>query len=520
MKGWELSKEDLIYLADHGIDPEIFNRYRSLFEAGKYPPDLVRPCTLGDGIEFLGSEDQEAYIELYESEALKGRCSKFVPASGAATRMFQSLCLIFQHDSINTLKDLASKAATKPELKDTLKFFQHISKFPFFPELQSWCKSHGLSVEEILEKGPLKLITRGILRHHDGLGLGTLPKALLPFHRYGEEVLTAFDEHILEAAGYVTDENGICQIHFTVPEEHLTRFEKRAETISKRLAAQGVHLNISFSIQHPSTHTPAVNQKGELVRRHDGKILLRPGGHGALLKNLQEFGGDIVFIKNVDNVPEDHIKPLVVRWKKILGGMLIAVERDFNQALDQLEKDPDGVAKAEAVWAKWKQVLPPNYDNLNNTEKKRLFSFLLDRPKRVCGMVQNVGQPGGGPFWVKDPKGWICRQIIEKPQIDSNNPQQVAIWNASTHFNPVDVVCALKNSHGKPYQLFQFVDQTSYIITEKSHHGILTKVLEHPGLWNGSMAWWITVFVEVPRETFYPVKQITDLLEKESLKEK
>jgi len=518
MAGWKLTKEDLTYLADHGIDPESFNRYRIILEKGKCPPELVKPCTLGDGIETLNHEEQEAYIKLYEEEAAKGRCSKFVPASGAATRMFQCLCPIFRKDSINTLQDLASRAETMPELREALRFFQSIDQFPFFPELQIWCKSHGSSVEEILAKGPLKHLVHGILSHHDGLGLGVLPKALLPFHRYGEEVRTAFDEHVLEAVHYVTDRNGICRIHFTVSEEHLARFEERARAISKKLADKGLNTHISFSIQHPSTHTPAVDEQGELVRTSDGKILLRPGGHGSLLKNLQEFGGDIVFIKNVDNVAEDHIKPLVVRWKKILGGVLVAMEQDFNMALEELEKEPFGIAKAESVWIKWKQPLPPNYDSLNDAEKKRLLKVLFDRPKRVCGMVQNLNQPGGGPFWVKDQNGWIWRQIVEKAQIDLNDPHQVAIWNASTHFNPVDVVCALRNHQGKPYNLSQFVDQNSYIITEKSHQGILTRVLEHPGLWNGSMAWWITVFVEVPRETFHPVKQITDLLAKKQNK--
>lgn len=507
----ELSEKDLLHLTNHGIDLDTFNRYKQMLEKGKNPPELLRPCVDSDGIEILSQEEQETFIRIYETEAAKGRCSKFVPASGAATRMFQCLCPLFGKEAIHTVNELEMRARHDPELRDALKLFNSINRLPFFPELQDWCQNHGLSVEEILEKGPLKKLVYGIL-HRDGLGLGTLPKALIPFHRYGKEVRTAFEEHILEAVHYVRDSEGLCRIHFTVSKDHLIRFQEHVETIERRLARDGIRLDVSFSIQYPSTDTPAIDEKGELVRNLDGTIVLRPGGHGALLRNLQEYGGDIVFIKNVDNVARDEIKPLVSRWKKILGGMLIAMERDFNNAIIGLRKDSKYLPLAEEIYKKWKQTLPPDYEKLSEYDKRNLLLNLLDRPKRVCGMVKNVGQPGGGPFWVRNPNGWITKQIVEKAQIDFNNSGQVKIWSASKYFNPVDVVCALRNYEGIPYQLYQFIDSNSYIITEKLQYGKKVKVLEHPGLWNGSMAYWITIFVEVPRETFHPVKKVIDLI--------
>lgn len=515
MEKWNLSQNDLAYLSDHGIDEETFRKYQVIFDKGKQPPKLVRPCITSDGIEVLDEEQQEHFIKIYEVEAAKGRCSKFVPASGAATRMFQCLCPIFGKDGINTIHDLEEQAEHRVELKEAVVLFRNLHRLPFFTELDRWCRNHGTSVEELLDKGPLKRLVYGILRH-DGLGLGTMPKALIPFHRYGEEVRTAFEEHILEALGFVKDGEGRSRLHFTVPKERLSLFHDHARAMIEKLGKKGVKLEISFSIQHPSTHTPAVDENGNLLRSHDGKIMLRPGGHGSLLKNLQEYGGDVVFIKNVDNVAEDSLKPLVVRWKKILGGMLVALERDFHKALDKLEKNPENLSEAEDIYLSWKQTFPFRYDRLSGAEKAKVLKYLLDRPKRICGMVRNVDQPGGGPFWVMDRDGWITRQIVEKAQVDLSSNEQMEIWKASTHFNPVDVVCALKDRHGNPYRLSLFVDYNSYIITEKMHQGVHARVLEHPGLWNGSMAKWITVFVEVPYETFYPVKRITDLLGKQT----
>lgn len=515
MERWSLSPDDLAYLSNHGIDEETFRKYQSIFQKGKQPPKLVRPCTCSDGIEVLSEKEQESFISIYEEEAAKGRCSKFVPASGAATRMFQCLCPIFAKDEINTIHDLEKQAEKRSELKEALTLFLNIHRLPFFPELDRWCRTHGYTVEELITKGPIKHLVHGILRR-DGLGLGTLPKALIPFHRYGEEVRTPFEEHILEAAGFVKDREGRCRIHFTVPNEHLSRFQDCAKTMAEKLGKEGIKLDISFSIQHPSTHTPAVDEKGNLLRTPEGNIILRPGGHGALLKNLQEYGGDIVFIKNVDNIAEDSLKPLVVRWKKILGGMLVALERDFHEALERLDKDPNFVNEAEEIYLRWKQTFPFRYERLTKAEKLKALKFLLDRPKRICGMVRNVDEPGGGPFWVMDQDGWITRQIVEQAQINFSDEENIELWKASTHFNPVDVVCALKDRRGNSYNLSLFVDYNSYIITEKLHHGTIARVLEHPGLWNGSMAYWITVFVEVPRETFYPVKKITDLLGKQT----
>ncbi len=515
MDSWILSKEDREYLISQGIDLEEFKKYEYLFERGNVPLKIIRPCTVGDGIESLTEEEKERYTEIYEVESSKGRFSVFIPASGASTRMFQSLCEILLDHSIRNIEDIKKQCFENQRFCKALEVFKNVEKLPFWNDLKKWGENNGIDVESLIQKGPIRNLVKAILQKN-GLGLGNLPKALLPFHRYGGEVKTAFEEHIWEGAEYLCDSKNTCRFHFTIPKEYEKSFYQEASRLKRLfLENKGVYLDITFSIQHPSTHKPSVDESNNLVRDEKGRPLLRPGGHGALLKNLQEFGGDLVFIKNIDNVSTLEVRKVVVLWKKILGGMLVSMEGDFNYALETLGKEAEkGIEVSEEICKKWKQNLPPYYQELSLAEKVSFWTSFLDRPKRICGMVRNVDHPGGGPFWVEERDGEVRRQIVEKAQLNSKDPVQKALWDASTHFNPVDLVCAIRKRDRRPYNLSIFVDPDAYIITEKHHFNKKLRILENPGLWNGSMAGWITLFVEVPFETFHPVKEITDLLKK------
>lgn len=495
-----------------GISEEQIHYYLNHFEKNDWYLTLDRPCTTDDGIMQIDSTDEESLINEYEKEALKGRALKFVPASGAATRMFQCLWHLIENQNIHTYNDLMKYADKNNEdIQDVLRFFVHLNTFAFFEAIVEWCSHRGKTIEDYLTKGPLKELVEGIL---NDIGLGHLPKALIPFHRYPHGPRTAFEEHIVEACGYVTDGEGICRIHFTVDQAHLDAFLMAREKILKNPAIvdKGCIPRIDFSIQSPSTHTPAVHPDNRLFLDEDGHLLLRPGGHGALLKNLQECKGDIVFIKNIDNVVSDDVKPLIIRWKKILGGILVRLERDVNNALRLLyEKGENAKSEVEYVCRTW--GIDFCYTDNSNASFVKGLKATLDRPKRVCGMVKNIGAPGGGPFWVKNRRGCMSKQIVEKAQVRLSDKAQKSIWESSTHFNPVDIVCSLIDSTCHHYDLAQFTDPDAVIIAHKHYKGKPIKVIEHPGLWNGGMAKWITVFVEVPSETFRPVKKITDLLE-------
>jgi len=502
---WMPTEADIKQLSEINISEQTFRYYLELFKKNDWFLDLNRPCTVGDGILRLNGEEIDRYIALYEKEMVKGRMAKFVPASGAATRMFQCLWEVVKLGGNQTLQDLK-----KIGHNDAILFFENLKNFAFYPLIEKKCSDKGFSIDEfIIGKEPLKVLCEIILKD---LEFGLLPKALIPFHRYGSELRTAFEEQIIEAIPYLRDGDNKCRLHFTVTPEWWKKFEETLEEV--KLKYNQYNLDVTFSLQSPSTNTPAVDEKNRPVRDADGRLLFRPGGHGSLLANLNKLKGDIVFIKNIDNVVPDTLKTLVVKWKKILGGILVELDNDIRDALDTLNKDPlKGSEKAEFICEKWDISLPHEHARTRVSEHAFLFKRLLDRPRRVCGMVPNVGAPGGGPFWVNEKDGSTSRQIVEKAQVDMHNPQQAKIWESSTHFNPVDIVCSLRDFKGQNYDLHRYTNPNAIIITQKHYLGKPIKVLEHPGLWNGSMARWLTVFVEVPAETFQPVKKVTDLLE-------
>ncbi|MEY3850110.1 MAG: hypothetical protein RJA38_551 [Bacteroidota bacterium] len=444
------------------------------------PAQLVRHCSVGDGIVQLeGSLLLEA-IQKFEKNYSQINIEKFVPASGAATRMFAPLSGV---DLLNP-NDEAEH------------FFLHLRDFPFFKSVKSAFESKGLNYDE----------TNGIERYSKVLdfvfnsGYASLPKGSVPFHSYGDEERTAFAEHCVESMHYMQS-NGTHEIHFTIPAEHQTSvenlfnsfFEKNSNAIQK----------ISFSSQDPETHIPALDKNKLPVLGENGEIFLRPAGHGALLKNLQALKGECVFIQNIDNITEASHHADVAAYRKLMGGVLLSLVEERNQLLTDLENNIENAeARANAFIQKW--FKSPS----NNTP---VFDF-LNKPLRVCGMVENTGEPGGGPFWVKDDAGFESKQIVEKAQINKEDAEQLNVFENSTHFNPVDMVCNFINHKGNKYNLADYRNPTAALVSEKLMLGKRTNVIELPGLWNGSMWGWNTVFVEIPARVFHPVKTVNDLL--------
>jgi hypothetical protein len=509
MYGDLFTPRDLEQMASMGLAPEEAARQVELF---RHPPPhtrVLRPCRLGDGIRVISPAEQAPLLARFDAAVRRERIGRFVPASGAATRMFQDL-----------LAFLASPAGAglTPAVRT---FFDNLDRFAFRDELAAALAKDGLDLTAAVEQGDHRRILTCLLEG-SGLGYAELPKGLLPFHRYPEGPRTSFEEHLVEAAGVVGDRQGRCRLHFTVSPEHQERFQRLLERVRPvREESLGCRFEVSFSTQRRSTDTLAVDLANRPFRLADGSLLFRPGGHGALLGNLNALGRegwDIALLKNIDNVVPDAGKPLVHLWKRILGGCLLAARERMFGCLDRLEdrEDSSGLAEAaEILETELSRPLPESFNESAPEERRRFLIAALDRPLRVCGVVPNQGEPGGGPFWVKSPNGEVSLQIVEASQIDRGDPQQRAVLAASRYFNPVDIACGLRDRRGRPYDLHRFVDPSTVFISEKSHEGRLLKALERPGLWNGAMARWNTVFVEVPAETFAPVKTVFDLLRPE-----
>jgi len=514
------TSQDIRQIRDHGLSVDEVQRHVGLF---KMPPPylkLVGPCTPGNGIKVVPREEIQGLIALYESEAMIGRCLKFVPASGAASRMFKTLFQYLNQEREVTKQLIARQAQEGlKEAQEFCKFMEGIHKFAFFKELESVMSEKGFNIDELIKAGRFTDIIRYLLSE-SGLDYGGLPKAFLKFHDYEQKTRTAFEEHLVEAASYVVNKNGRCILHFTVSREHLEAFETMIEKIRPHYQQEfGTIFEVTFSVQKRSTDTIAVDLKNRPFRQGNGELLFRPGGHGALIENLNELNGDIVFIKNIDNVVPDRLKPETFKWKKILCGYLVLLQKKVFNYMERLLSGNADESFLEHVADFMRDDLcvdiPVPVENESPDAKRSFFMEKLNRPIRICGMVKSEGEPGGGPFWVKDTTNEISLQIVETAQIDPGSNEQQAILSSSTHFNPVDLVCGVRNCKGKPFDLRQFVDQNAVFISKKSKDGRELKALEHPGLWNGGMARWITLFVEVPAITFNPVKAVNDLLRKE-----
>ncbi len=501
-----LSPKDLEQIASEDISLSEINSQMEMFRRGMNKVRLNRPCRIGDGIETIDAREAEGLIIHYEQAALQGRFLKFVPASGAASRMFDRWQRILSHDR----REGNSK---QPDIAIPFE------RFPFYRDLAEPAFGSGLDLDTLLSHRRFPELIKLVISPN-GLDYGRKPKALIKFHSYPEGDRTALEEHLVEAALYVKDRDSNCRIHFTIGEEHRGEIEAFINEI-KGIYEQKwqVRFQIGISLQARSTGTIAADGKGGPLRDENGRLVFRPGGHGAILGNLERTGGDLVFIKNIDNVAPDRMKGETVFWKKVLAGYLVRLQKEIFGLLELLSLREAGAADLEAAAWVCQRVFhheaPGNFDSLSEEGKLVDLYRRLNRPLRVCGVVKNAGEPGGGPFFVDLEGGGSSKQIIEEFQIDKGDKNQMKSWREATHFNPVDLVCGLRNWRGEAFVLSRFVDERSYGISEKSKDGISLLALERPGLWNGGMGFWNTVFVEVPLGTFNPVKTVEDLLREE-----
>ena len=503
-----LTQADQQELQRRGLAPSQIEEQVVRLRQGTSPLQLVRPCRLGDGILDFSPQQIAEYHDQFHFAQAEGRISKFIPASGAATRMFKDL--------LQFLEQASSSPTPQPDnipLPETIATaWEHLHRFPFLDNLQQELISAGGDLNDLYQGGQRTTVFRTLLQV-PGLGYAHLPKALLPFHRYPDGTRTALEEHVQEASIYA-QQAGPNRIHLTVSAQFQAQIEAHLENIRHTVLKENNELDLTVSIQKPSTDTVALNAQDQPFRDDEGRLVFRPGGHGALLENLNDFQGDIVCISNIDNVVPDYLKEEIVSWRKALVGYLMTEQHEIFHHRKQLELTPStALQKAEAyIQQHLHQPIPASYDQLDITGKVDWLTRFLHRPIRVCGMVPNTGDPGGGPFWVQHADGSQSRQIVEQSQGDPESESQQQLFTLATHFNPVDMVCGVRDFQGRPFNLLTFRDPTTSFMSQKTYQGRPLKALEWPGLWNGGMADWITLFVEVPRSTFNPVKTFLDWL--------
>ncbi len=505
------SDADFRQLSDHGVSAESVVSQLEIYKNGITKAVLEKPAVVGDGILRLTHSEIESAAAFFDSNKDRFILNKFVPASGAASRMFKFLTTFLkefdvQSESINAY--INRKKAT-----DLTIFLAGLEKFPFYEDVLKKLKSEFAEFND-WDSGTKKYYFIKVLLDSDYFDFCNKPKGILPFHKYSNHIATPNEEHLKESVYYAAS-NGVGNLHFTVSNHHKTAFENLISAVKEFPEKQsGIRINTNFSFQDPSTDMLAVDLNNIPLRDEGGKLVLRPGGHGALLKNLNDLNADIVFIKNIDNVTQNHLDTIAL-YKKALAGVLIQLQQQVFQYLEKIESSEiSDTHIAEIItFAREKLNLQEVTDFNKYTIENKLLSLkqLLNRPIRVCGMVKNEGEPGGGPFWIRDSKG-ISLQIVETSQVDTKNPQQSAILSKATHFNPVDLVCGIRDYKGAKFNFSEFVNPDSGFIVKKNKNGKELKSYELPGLWNGAMAKWITVFVEVPLITFNPVKTVNDLL--------
>ena len=501
-----LTHEDKELLAKKGISEEKIAEQLACFEKGFPFLKLSAAASVENGGIMKADEKEcEQYLAAWDAyKAGDKKIVKFVPASGAASRMFKNMF------------EFLGAEYDKPTTDFEKKFFDHIHDFAFYNDLNAACLDNtGKNINALLSEHNYKAVVSNLLESA-GLNYGALPKGLLKFHRYADGVRTPLEEHLVEGALYAAGKSGEVNVHFTVSTEHRALFEKLvAAKAAEYEAKYGTTYHISFSEQKPSTDTVAADMENKPFRDKDGKLLFRPGGHGALIENLNDLDADIVFIKNIDNVVPDRLKADTVTYKKLLAGVLVTLQKQAFEYLELLDGGHYSHEQLETIIRFVQQQLRCRRTDLKELEDADLVIYLrkkLNRPMRVCGMVKNVGEPGGGPFLAYNPDGTISLQILESSQIDMNDPEKKAMFGKGTHFNPVDLVCAVRDYKGNKFDLLKHVDKATGFISYKSKNGKDLKALELPGLWNGSMSDWNTVFVEVPLSTFNPVKTVNDLL--------
>jgi hypothetical protein len=509
-----LTEKEIKEIQEKGIDPNTVNEQIDHFKRGFPYINLVDPATTSNGIQKYTNKrvaDLAAYFDEHNHDY---DVLKFVPASGAASRMFKALLQFrdtYQGTKVDIEKYLDDQSFNSPYY-----FFTNLKKFAFYKDLVGRLEKDGYEVDKLIKNLDLHIVLDYFLGK-ENMNYGALPKGLLLFHSYPEGARLAVEEHLVEGAHYSTDKQGKTRIHLTVSSEHEKKFKAAIAGKGKKHEEKyGVTFDISFSQQKVSTDTIAVDLNNEPFRNLDGSLLFRPGGHGALIENLNDLDAEIIFIKNIDNVVPDRIKAETYIFKKAIGGLLMKLQEQTFEFLEMLEDgnllDEELERIKEFAQKELCIYVPPAYEGYEKMEKIDFLFNKLNRPMRVCGMVKNEGEPGGGPFWVADDSGYHSLQIVESSQIDFDNDEQADIVSKSTHFNPVDLVCGVKNYKGENFDLRAYVDPETGFISTKSKDGKDLKAQELPGLWNGAMADWITIFVETPIITFNPVKTINDLL--------
>lgn len=501
-----LTHEDKELLAKKGISEAQIAEQLSCFEKGFPFLQLAAAASVENGgIMTATGDEQQKYLDVWDAyKQGDKKIVKFVPASGAASRMFKNMFEFLGADYDVPTTDFEKK------------FFDHIHNFAFYNDLNAACMDNtGKNIDALLAEHNYKAVVSNLLEAA-GLNYGSLPKGLLKFHRYADGVRTPLEEHLVEGALYAAGKSGEVNVHFTVSTEHRDLFQKLVDAkVGEYAAKYGIQYHISFSEQKPSTDTIAADMDNKPFRDKDGKLLFRPGGHGALIENLNDLDADIVFIKNIDNVVPDRLKADTVTYKKLLAGVLVTLQQQAFKYLELLDSGHYRHDELEEIIRFVQHDLRCRKSDIKNLEDADLVIYLrkkLNRPMRVCGMVKNVGEPGGGPFLAYNPDGTVSLQILESSQIDMKDPGKKAMFEQGTHFNPVDLVCAVRDYKGNKFNLLNYVDKATGFISYKSKNGKDLKALELPGLWNGSMSDWNTVFVEVPLTTFNPVKTVNDLL--------
>ncbi|MCQ2074290.1 MAG: DUF4301 family protein [Bacteroidaceae bacterium] len=500
--------KDLELFALKGIDTAKVEGQLADFRNGFPFLDLRSAASEGNGIKVLTPDGVDLYVNAWERyRSDNKRITKFVPASGAASRMFKNLFAFLNADYDGPTDDFEKT------------FFGEIEKFAFYDDLDAVClKNEGNGIKALMAEGKYKAVVSNLLESK-GLNYGSLPKGLLKFHKYGKEARTPLEEHLVEGALYASMADATVNLHFTVSPEHRSLFENLAKETSIVMSKKyGLRYRIGFSEQKPSTDTIAVDSENAPFRNDDGSILFRPGGHGALIANLNEIDSDVIFVKNIDNVVPDSLKTDTVTYKKVIAGVLVSLQSKFFGYLKLLDSGRYDREKLMEILGFLEKTLCCTKDGVSELGDRELLSYLrtkLNRPIRVCGMVKNVGEPGGGPFIARNSDGSYSLQILESSQIDMNNQNKKKMFSEGTHFNPVDLVCAVRDYRGEKFDLTKYVDPATGFISSKSKNGRELKALELPGLWNGAMSDWTTLFVEVPLSTFNPVKTVNDLLRKQ-----
>lgn len=500
----ELSNIDLQTLKERGIAVSEFENQLEELRHGFPYLNIEAAATIDNGIKRPTEEMEQTALALWD-QFLDGGGDvvKMVPASGAASRMFKDLFAF-----LNGKKD-------KPDTDFIKKFFDNIERFAFFSRLNFTCiQLYGKSVLTLMDEKRYKDVIAALL-DKEGMNYGKLPKALLQFHKVPGTSRTPLEEQLAEGAQTATGKKGTARVHFTVSDDHVPLMKMKIEEVLKAMQNRyGVTFDISTSIQKPSTDTVCIDKQGEPFRK-DGKLFFRPGGHGSLIENLNDIEADVVFIKNIDNVVPDEQRDLSNRFKKIEGGILVGAKRKADEYCKKLMKGTPTHKELQEMLAFLRDVLCVTHDNCDEMPDDQVASYLfakLNRPMRVCGMVRNEGEPGGGPYLAYNFDGTVSPQILESVQFNTEDARIKKIVATASHFNPVDLVCAIKDFEGRKFNLPDYVDRTTGFLSNKSVDGVEITALEHPGLWNGAMSNWNTIFIEVPAETFNPVKTVNDLL--------